>query len=61
MRLLLFLHLTLYNEMSKFLEIIFLQEAFEFLESPDKKHYEKIFYIIFERHSLTKTPSYSKS
>lgn len=32
--------------MKKLFEIIFLEEAFEFLRGLDKKHYEKILYNI---------------
>jgi len=32
--------------MEKFFEIIFLEEAFEFLKGLDRKHYEKILYNI---------------
>jgi mRNA-degrading endonuclease RelE of RelBE toxin-antitoxin system len=32
--------------MDKFFEVIFLDEAFRFLQSLDKKHYEKILYNI---------------
>ncbi len=32
--------------MDKLFEIVFLEEAFEFLKSLDKKHYEKILYNI---------------
>jgi mRNA-degrading endonuclease RelE of RelBE toxin-antitoxin system len=32
--------------MEKFFEVIFLDEAFKFLQSLDKKHYEKILYNI---------------
>jgi len=32
--------------MGKFFEVVFLEEAYDFLKSIDKKHYEKILYNI---------------
>jgi len=46
--------------MEKFFEIVFLEEAFEFLKGLDRKHYEKILYNIVE-HRFKTTQSFLKS
>lgn len=46
MKLILFLFYCIDYCMDKLFEIVFLEEAFEFLKSLDRKHYEKILYNI---------------
>ena len=46
--------------MTKLFEITFLDEAFQFVKSLDKKHAEKIFKI-FVNHRLKLTPKYSRN
>jgi mRNA-degrading endonuclease RelE of RelBE toxin-antitoxin system len=46
--------------MNKLFDILFLDEAFEFLRNLDKKHYEK-FFLIFERLNLIAVLSFSKN
>ena len=46
--------------MDKHFDILFLNEAFEFLSSLERKHYEKILYNILNR-KLKLTPNFSRN
>jgi mRNA-degrading endonuclease RelE of RelBE toxin-antitoxin system len=46
--------------MDKLFEIIFLDEAFDFLKSLEQKHYEK-FFTTYEKLKMNKTLNYSKN